>query len=281
MNNTNMNEKVIAICPDCGCKYTTTKANLVKFAQRGETACPACRFKKVKVNKAAVASKTETHHSKKLVLGVNGLATKYPKVAAMWSPKNTIRPDEVRCDSSKKVIVVCPDCHAEYTTSIISLVKSVKSGIFTCPVCRGMKVVPGINDLATTSPAVAKMWSDKNAFSPREVSANSCKKVVVVCPDCGEEYITHVDSLVRCINSGIHTCPCCAHHKSISGNLGFEYNGLMTKTMNDGSKATIVRIISTNAVDVRFEDGFVLKHARMTQFNNGTLKGHRASAISY
>ena len=105
MNNTNMNEKVIALCPDCGCKYTTTKANLAKFAQRGETACPACRFKKVKVNKAAVASKTETHHSKKLVLGVNDLATKYPKVAAMWSPKNTIRPDEVCCDSPKKVIV--------------------------------------------------------------------------------------------------------------------------------------------------------------------------------
>lgn len=261
MNNTNMNEKVITICPDCGCEYTTTKANLVKFAQRGETTCPACRFKKVKAHKDVDASKPETHHRKKLVLGVNDLATKYPKVAAMWSPKNTIRPDEVRCDSPKKVIVVCPDCHAEYTTSIISLVKSVKSGTFTCPVCRGMKVVPGINDLATTSPAVAKMWSDKNAFSPREVSANSCKKVVVVCPDCGEEYITHVDSLVRCINNGIHTCPCCAHHKSISNNLGFEYNGLMTKTMNDGSKATIVRIISTNAVDVRFEDGFVLKHA--------------------
>lgn len=46
-----MNEKVIAICPDCGCEYTTTKANLVKFAQRGETACPACRFKKVKAHK--------------------------------------------------------------------------------------------------------------------------------------------------------------------------------------------------------------------------------------
>lgn len=166
MNNTNMNEKVIAICPDCGCEYTTTKANLVKFAQRGETACPACRFKKVKAHKDVDASKPETHHRKKLVLGVNDLATKYPKVAAMWSPKNTIRPDEVCCDSPKKVIVVCPDCHAEYTTSIISLVKSVKSGTFTCPVCRGMKVIPGINDLATTSPAVAKMWSDKT-LSPR------------------------------------------------------------------------------------------------------------------
>lgn len=87
MNNTNMNEKVIAICPDCGCEYTTTKANLVKFAQRGETACPACRFKKVKAHKDVDASKPETHHRKKLVFGVNDLATKYPKVAAMWSPK--------------------------------------------------------------------------------------------------------------------------------------------------------------------------------------------------
>ena len=102
MNNTNMNEKVIAICPDCGCKYTTTKANLVKFAQRGETACPACRFKKVKVNKAAVASKTETHHSKKLVLGVNDLATKYPKVAAMWSPKTRFVPTKSAATAPKR-----------------------------------------------------------------------------------------------------------------------------------------------------------------------------------
>ena len=260
MNNTNMNEKVIAICPDCGCEYTTTKANLVKFAQRGETACPACRFKKVK---------PETHHRKKLVFGVNDLATKYPKVAAMWSPKNTIRPDEVCCDSPKKVIVVCPDCHAEYTTSIISLVKSGKSGTFTCPVCRGMKVIPGINDLATTSPAVAKMWSDKNAFSPREVSANSCKKVVVVCPDCGEEYITHVDSLVRCINNGIHTCPCCAHHKSISNNLGFEYNGFMTKCPHDPvqqrhterSSRKRHQLLSSILTKKSFEESFpVLRH---------------------
>lgn len=55
------------------------------------------------------------------------------------------------------------------------------------------------------------------------------------------------------------------------------YSGPMTKTMNDGSKATIIRIISANAVDVQFEDGFVLKHARLTQFNKGTLKGHHTN----
>ena len=205
------------------------------------------------------------------------MATKYPKITAMWSPKNTIRPDEVRCDSPEKVIVVCPDCHAEYTTKIISLVKDIENGTFTCPVCRGMKVVPGTNDLATTSPAVAKMWSSKNAFSPREVSANSCKKVVIVCPDCGEEYVTHVNSLVHCINNGSSSCPCCTKHKPLPFDFKVEYSGPMTKTMNDGSKATIIRIISTNAVDVQFEDGFVLKHARLTQFNKGTLKGHHTN----
>ena len=142
MNNINMNEKVITICPDCGCKYTTYEANLVRAKQRGVTACPVCRFKTVKNRKVTTAFKAEETHSEKLVPGVNDLATKYPKIAAMWSPKNTIRPDEVRCDSPEKVIVVCPDCHAEYTTKIISLVKDIENGTFTCPVCRGMKVIP-------------------------------------------------------------------------------------------------------------------------------------------
>lgn len=277
MNNINMNEKVITICPDCGCKYTTYEANLVRAKQRGVTACPACRYKTVKSHKNATAVKAEEAHSNELIPGVNDLATKYPKVAAMWSSKNTIRPDEVRCDSLEKAIVVCPDCHAEYTTKIISLVKQIEHGAFTCPVCHGMKVVPGINDLASTAPTVAKMWSSKNAFSPREVSASSCKKVIVVCPDCGEEYVTHVNFLVHCINNGGSACPNCTKRKPLPFDFQVEYSGPMTKTMNDGSKATIIRIISTNAVDVQFEDGFVLKHARLTQFNKGTLKGHRTN----
>ena len=275
--NKNMKEKVITICPDCGCKYTTYEANLVRAKQRGTTACPACRFKAVKSRKNATAFKPEKTQSKEFIPGVNDFATKYPKAAAMWSPKNTIRPDEVRCDSPEKVIVVCPDCHAEYTTKIISLVNGIKRGTFTCPVCHGMKVVPGINDLASAAPTVAKMWSSKNAFSPREVSVSSCKKVIVVCPDCGEEYVTHVNSLVHCISHGDSACPRCAKRKPLPFDFKVEYSGPMTRTMNDGSKATIIRIISTNAVDVQFEDGFVLKHARLTQFNKGTLKGHRTN----
>lgn len=240
-----MNEKVITICPDCGCKYTTYEANLVRAKQRGTTACPACRFKAVKSRKNATAFKPEETQSKEFISGVDDLATKYPKVAAMWSSKNTIRPDEVRCDSPEKVIVVCPDCHAEYTTKIISLVNGIKHGAFTCPVCHGMKVVPGINDLASTAPTVAKMWSSKNAFSPYEVSASSCKSVIVVCPDCGEEYVTHVNSLVHCISNGTVACPYCTKRKPLPFDFKVEYSGPMTRTMNDGSKATIIRIIST------------------------------------
>lgn len=38
------------------------------------------------------------------------------------------------------------------------------------------KVISGINDLATECPKAAAMWSDKNAFTPSEVSAKNSKK---------------------------------------------------------------------------------------------------------
>lgn len=93
--------------------------------------------------------------------------------------------------------------------------------------------------------------------------------------DITRKYERH--SLVHCINNGSSFCPCCTKHKPLPFDFKVEYSGPMTKTMNDGSKATIIRIISANAVDVQFEDGFVLKHARLTQFNKGTLKGHHTN----
>ena len=217
MNNINMNEKVITICPDCGCKYTTYEANLVRAKQRGVTACPACRFKAVKSRKNATTVKAEEAHSNELISGVNDLATKYPKVAAVWSPKNTILPDEVRCDSPEKVIVVCPDCHAEYTTKIVSLVNGIKHGAFTCPVCHGMKVVPGINDLASQCPEAAAMWSSKNKLSASEVTARNHKKVFFKCRDCGQEFEATIANVTIAIDNGTTGCPVCKGYKVIPG----------------------------------------------------------------
>ena len=43
-----------------------------------------------------------TINSKNVISGVNDLATKCPKISAMWSSKNTYTPSEVSVGSNKK-----------------------------------------------------------------------------------------------------------------------------------------------------------------------------------
>ena len=52
---------------------------------------------------------TNTINSKNVISGVNDLATKCPKISAMWSAKNTYTPSEVSVGSNKKAWFVCPD----------------------------------------------------------------------------------------------------------------------------------------------------------------------------
>lgn len=131
---------------------------------------------------------TNTTNSKKVIPGINDVATKCPKVAAMWSDKNTFSPSKVAAGSRRKFTFVCPDCGQEFESKIFSVVRSVMNGNTGCPVCAGKKIVSGINDLATKYPKAAAMWSNKNACSPSEAPAGSHKKAVFVCPDCGQEF---------------------------------------------------------------------------------------------
>ena len=118
---------------------------------------------------------TNTIKSKKAISGVNDLATKCPMVSSMWSDKNTCSPREVSVYSSKKVVFVCPDCKQEFKAPICNVVKSMMRSNTSCLVCAGRQVVPGINDLATKCPKVVSLWSDKNDYTPSEISARSKK----------------------------------------------------------------------------------------------------------
>ena len=130
---------------------------------------------------------TNTTNSKKVIPGINDVATKCPMAATMWSDKNTFSPSEAPAGSHKKAVFVCPDCGQEFESSICNVVNSLMHYRTGCPVCRGLKVVSGINDLATKCPAAANMWGSKNACSPNEVSAGNNKMAWFVCPDCKQE----------------------------------------------------------------------------------------------
>lgn len=217
-----------------------------------------------------------TINSKNVISGVNDLATKCPMAASMWSDKNDFSPSEVSAGNNKKVWFVCPDCKQEFKASICNVVKSLMYYHTGCSVCAGRKVVPSINDLATKYPKVSAMWSDKNDYTPREISARSERRAIFVCPDCKKEFVTSVRAMTRAIASGATCCPDCKMRmRTISAARKDEHDYAKsvgtTMAMKDGSKATCTAYHGVNNITVEFEDGFVLYHARWNQFVRGTL----------
>ena len=125
---------------------------------------------------------TNTTNSKKVIPGINDVATKCPKVAAMWSDKNTFSPSKVAAGSRRKFTFVCPDCGQEFEARIHHVVDAVDNGHTGCPICAGLKVVSSINDLASQCPEAAAMWSSKNKLSASEVAVKSSKKSLLQMP---------------------------------------------------------------------------------------------------
>lgn len=119
-----------------------------------------------------------TINSKNVISGVNDLATKCPKISAMWSAKNTYTPSEVSVGSNKKAWLVCPDCKQEFEARVFHVARSLMRGNTGCPVCAGLKVVPGINDLATKCPKIFAMWSAKNTYTRRSICRQQQESVV-------------------------------------------------------------------------------------------------------
>ena len=74
-----------------------------------------------------------TINSKNVISGVNDLATKCPKISAMWSSKNTYTPSEVSVGSNKKAWFVCPDCKQEFEARVFHVARSLMRGNIGCP----------------------------------------------------------------------------------------------------------------------------------------------------
>lgn len=114
-------KKAFFVCPDCGQEFKATIQNVVRSVNGGTTGCPICA-------------------GKKIVLGINDLASMYPEIAAMWSSKNKKSASEVAAGSGKKAIFVCPNCRKEFKAAICNVVHSVSSGTTGCYDCMMRRV---------------------------------------------------------------------------------------------------------------------------------------------
>ena len=144
--------------------------------------------------------------SRRLIVGVNDLASTHPEVASLWNPRNIFTPQEVKAGSERKVWWKHPVCNHEWQAVIGDTVQKAKG----CPFCSNRRVLVGFNDLETKNPELAAMWDyDKNTgLTPQMVVDGSAKKVSWKCSE-GHEWESPIRDHLR--------CQVCAHRKVLTG----------------------------------------------------------------
>lgn len=146
-----------------------------------------------------------------VALGVNDLASRFPKLAQEWHPtKNgTLKPWDVTFGTKRKVWWRCTQGH-EWSVSVQSRTLDGTG----CPVCAGRVILPGENDMASRFPAVTREWhpTKNGSLLPCQVTPACKRRVWWICP-LGHEYAASV-GMRTMRNSG---CPYCAGKKVLAG----------------------------------------------------------------
>lgn len=137
--------------------------------------------------------------NKKLLVGFNDLASRYPQVAAQ---ANGWDPTSLTFGSGKKMKWSCELKH-EYQASVENRTRGQG-----CPYCSGHKCLRGFNDLATTNPTLAKQ---AHGWDPETVSSGSGRKLKWLC-DEGHVYVAPVRQ-----RTGGTGCAVCANKTVLVG----------------------------------------------------------------
>lgn len=175
--------KVWWICPN-GHEY---RCALNSRTRVNGTGCPYCSNKKV-------------------LVGVNDLATTHPELAAEWNyEKNGSLTPKMITAGSPKTVWWKGKCGHVWKASLQPRAQRDVG----CPYCSNKKVLVGFNDLATTHPILAAEWHPtKNGnLKPTDIVAGYNGKACWVCQVCGYEWDAQVNSRA---NAGTG-CPLCAN----------------------------------------------------------------------
>ena len=142
-----------------------------------------------------------------VVKGVTDLATVRPDLALQFDVEKNcgVSASDICYASNKKFWWICELGHSWMAPANTRL----KNG---CPVCAGVSVLPGFNDLHTLNPMLAQQWDyDKNTLTPSEVTLNSGRYIWWVCVK-GHSWRARMADRQRGNN-----CPYCSGRKAIPG----------------------------------------------------------------
>ena len=147
---------------------------------------------------------------------IKSLAESFPSLSKEWDYKknNGLSPENISAHSSIKVWWICNTCGHSWQAVVASRVQG--NG---CPACREKNrgsfvrkghFHPGVNDLVSVAPDIAKEWDySKNDEIPENVVKGSHKKYWWICPK-GHSYEASVKNRVN--GRG---CPFCAGKRKV------------------------------------------------------------------
>jgi hypothetical protein len=143
--------------------------------------------------------------------GENDLATLRPDLAAEWHPSKNknFRPSDCTISSGRRIWWRCKEGH-EWQSVVSARTGKDNCG---CPYCYGRYAIPGVNDLETVNPVLAREWNtDKNnGLQPSQVMPYTNRKVWWLCQK-GHEWKATVSD--RSDGKG---CPFCSGKRPIPG----------------------------------------------------------------
>ncbi len=157
-------------------------------------------------------------YSRRLVRGVNDLASTHPALIAEWDySKNTVDPSQIFAGYNKKVNWICSFRH-EWTATPNS-----RAGGRGCSTCANQKLLRGFNDFETKHPVLAAQWNyeQNEGLNPSMFFPNSTKLVTWDCPQ-GHIYTSRIS--VRVAGSGCPTCAQSGYDPSQAGIVYFIEN---------------------------------------------------------
>lgn len=147
--------------------------------------------------------------ARKLIAGVNDLATINPVLASEWHPTENgeLQPFMVAANDHREVYWLGKCGH-----TWLARINNRNSHGRRCPYCANQKVLSGFNDLESLYPDLAKQWDyDVNTKLPNEVIAGGNTKYFWRC-DKGHSWSTSITKRKR--GDG---CPYCGNKKLLAG----------------------------------------------------------------
>lgn len=141
--------------------------------------------------------------------GFNDIATTHPRVAAQWHPTKNgdLTPTQVGRGSDRKAWWL-PPCGHEFD----QVVKSRVAQADRCPLCSGVRVIPGQNSLAVLDPTTAAQWhpTRNGVLTPDCIGIGHPEKVWWV-DAAGHSFrarpfhVRHGGGCPRCARKGVST----------------------------------------------------------------------------